>query len=221
MADPIKQINIEADFPTNTRGTIESDLIKFIGAGGAGDARATAEEITRAGAIMNPAALKGDLSLELVDNVADADKPVSTAAQAALDLKQDASEQGKVYVIPDVDLTTSGIYYEAALTPGKTFIADRVIVFLKTMDTWSVAPAGAFRIGFSLTADPAANAYDWDDAFCQVLGERTSSFTVIDSLPKDSGNPTGGPFDIIFGVIDTPFTATDLIGDIIISGFEV
>ena len=87
-----------------------------------------------------------------------------------------------VHVVSDVDLTTDG-FTTAPIPAGKLFICTNVVGYAKTIDTWTVIPPFC-AAGYTLAADIAANASDFDDRFFDTLGQVTSSL-----IPDEAVNP--------------------------------
>lgn len=125
----------------------------------------------------------GDYSAALVglgnvDNTSDADKPVSTAMQAALDLKANAADMttalaAKVDTASLATVATSGSYNDLSDKP--------TIPAAYTLPTASAGELGGVKIGSGLTIDL--------DGTLNATGGGGGSVTVDTGLDENSNNP--------------------------------
>ena len=126
----------------------------------------------------------GDYSAALVglgnvDNTSDADKPVSTAMQAALDLKANAADMttalaAKVDTASLATVATSGSYNDLSDKP--------TIPAAYTLPTASAGELGGVKIGSGLTIDL--------DGTLNATGTGTGGNVTVDTgLDENSNNP--------------------------------
>lgn len=127
--------------------------------------------------------------LDNVDNTSDADKPVSTAQQTALDLKQDTLVSGTNIktvngstLLGSGDLAVSASITQTEVDFGTTPLAEK---------TFSITDAGAI-VGSKITATVAYDAPTGKD-----LDE-----IEMDDLIIKCGNATAGFFDMLIRAVD-------------------
>jgi hypothetical protein len=98
----ISQANIDGAVISNETTTIDNDFIVFSGTTGK-----IIKKITLANYKTLLSLVKGDVGLENVDNTSDLNKPVSTATQTALNLKQNIERRTKVFANQTTNFTIS------------------------------------------------------------------------------------------------------------------
>jgi hypothetical protein len=116
------------------------------------------------------ATLKADMALNLVDNVADANKPVSTAQAAADALKADK--------IPNIQTPATNA---ASIVP--TFLNDQVNLTGHTVAIAFAAPTGTAQDGWGFVArvkdNGTARAWTWNAIYRAATGLTLPATTVV------------------------------------------
>jgi hypothetical protein len=148
---------------------------------------------------------KAQVGLGNVDNTSDADKPVSTDTQAALDAKLGLSEKGSPNGVATLDelgkLAQSQLPELSALEQieeqldSLTSLLANVIarVFEPSAPSITVQPIGsnvAERGGISLSVTAKGfpfPTYQWRKGAFNIQGATSPTFTIQDSVPGDSG----------------------------------
>lgn len=122
--------------------------------------------------------VKGDVGLGNVDNTSDANKPISTATQTALNGKANSSHSH----VATVDLTATG-------TKNST-------TFLRGDDTWAVPSGGSSGATVQSTAPGSPTTgqlwYDTDEAPSGIVGESPMFSLTTDYTTSTPSTPTTG-----------------------------
>lgn len=124
------------------------------------------------------ALVKGDVGLGNVDNTSDANKPVSTAQQSALDLKQSLSEKDQANGYAGLDSSAKiNPSQLPALAITETFVVGSQAAMLAlTAQVGDVAVRTDLNKSYILTAEPATVLANWQelltptDAVSSVFG---------------------------------------------------
>ena len=119
------------------------------------------------------------------------------------------------YRIPDVDLTAAG-FSNVIMKQSKTFMIREIVIHMKTIDTWTIAPTDV-EVGFCDNVDPAGTFLGANDNMCQVITESTSSWQPTDA---NTSPFTSDGLDSVAVSVLGGATATTLIADIFVTGFE-
>lgn len=155
-----------------------------------------------------------DLSLGNVDNTADADKPVSTAQQTALDLKADAADVSNVDNTADADKPTSTAQQTSIDNAKAQAIAearDEVIMVAVSDETSDLAVGDnqlLFRMPFGLVLDEIRAS----------VGTAPTGSTIVIDVEVDSTESSGGSILSTLLTIDaTEKTSTTAVTPAVIS----
>lgn len=155
--------------------------------------------------------VKGDVGLGNVDNTSDANKPISTATQTALDLKEDISALGDLAYEDVVDeslISLSDNTTNNFSTTKHGFVPKGTNVgsFLKDDGTWAAIPGG----GDALTSNPLSQfAATTSLQLKGVMSDETGSGALVFGTSPNITTPTGiVKGDVGLGNVDNTSDAT-------------
>ncbi len=137
--------------------------------------------------------VKGDVGLSNVDNTSDVNKPISTATQAALDLKEDIADLGDLAykdTATEADITLADNTTNNFSTTKHGFVpkGPNTGKFLKDDGTWDSIPGGGDML--ASTYDPQAIGADAFDVDNHTNGTTNKVFTAVEKT-KLSGIESG------------------------------
>ena len=170
---------------------------------------------------------KANVGLGNADNTSDADKPVSTATQAALDLKLDSSEKGAANGVAELDATGkvpsselpsyvddiiegylyNGVFYEdAAHTTQITGETGKIYVDLSTNKTYRWSGSGYVEISESLAlGETSSTAYRGDrgkTAYDDSQANKANIGTMASLTTTDKSTLVGAINELEAGKVD-------------------
>lgn len=130
--------------------------------------------------------IKGDVGLGNVDNTSDAAKPISTATQTALNLKQNLSEKGAVNGYASLD--ASGVVPTSQIPPlaiNDTFIvASEAAMLALTAQRGDMAIRTDNGRTYVLSAEPASTLGNWKEILAAGQVTSVNGYTGVVSLAK-------------------------------------
>lgn len=127
--------------------------------------------------------VKGDVGLGNVDNTSDANKPISTATQAALDLKEDIADLGDLAyedVVTETEISLADNTTNNFSTTKHGFVPKGTNTgkFLKDDGNWDSIPGGGDML--ASTYDPQAIGADAFDVDNHTDGTTNKVFTAVE-----------------------------------------
>jgi len=135
--------------------------------------------------------VKGDVGLGNVDNTSDVNKPVSTAQQTALDLKQNLTEKDQAlgYVGLDASSKINPAQLPALAITETFVVASQAAMLALTAQTGDVAVRTDQNKSYILTAEPASTLGNWQELLTPT-GAVTSVFGRSGVVTAQNGDYT-------------------------------